>query len=265
MQEAFRMAITNINDLYKMLYEQYEEGIGQKAKDKSKALSSLQDVVNLFSKSRITGEEKQAQTKYAQSAVSRGLAGSTVPAAVSTGISANFEDMRLSKLSEALTNLANWLANWQSGAPTAQTLSYLATGGFGGGDKGSQSYGTAVNPFDLSPAGGNVISGNQQGLGYQPSSSGSASGSRVPSSSLSLTSSIGGQNIGGSVSDSGGGAWGQTALDLAQNESKKRQTIAGMWASHSQDKMYVNEVEPWSPGSMYSLGTGWTAAPAGSY
>ena len=182
----------------------------------SQGIELLKEVIKMFDKGGISGTEKRAQAKYAQSAVGRGLAGSTVPAAISTGLSKEFEDIRVGRLTEAMNNLANFFAS-------PGTIAHTATGGFGAQlSKEQQRFEQEQASFP------STISGNQQGLGYQPPSNfGNRSGTS-PFSGPSGSSFRRG-NVSSSA-DTGGGAWGDTALDISQQDrNKPRQTIAGMW------------------------------------
>lgn len=176
----------------------------------------LKQVIQMFDKQGITGAEKKTQAKFAQSAASRGLAGSTVAPAVSAGISREFEDIRVGRLTEAMNNLANFFAS-------PGTIAHTATGGFGAQTQLEQ------QRFEQQQASfPSIISGNQQGLGYQPPTN---FGSRPSFNSGPGGGSFRRGDVSGSAVDSGG-AWGQTAFDVSQQGAGgSRQTIAGMYTT----------------------------------
>lgn len=195
----------------------YRTGQKERKKDKASGMSALMEAIGLFDASYGKGTEKRAQAKFAQSASSRGLAGSTVPAAISTGLGQEFEDMRRGRLGGALSNLAQFLSSFDMQRPTAGTVAHTATGGFGALANVSAQNVALNQPRD-------VISGNQQGLGYQPPSSSTFR-------SAANTPFRGRTSVSGSV-DTGGSAWGGLQTDISQqNVNKPRMTIAGMWAT----------------------------------
>lgn len=199
-----------------------DEIVNQFSGEHKEALRTLREVIEMFGSKRITGAERTAQSKYAQQAVGRGLAGSTVPAAVSAGMSADFEDIRLSRLAEAMNNLAKMFAS-------PEIISHTATGGYGAQlSKEAQRFEQEQASFP------SVISGNQMGLGYQP-----------PSRSISPFSGPPGtfrRAVSGSVD--GGSTWGQTSGNIAQADANRpRQTIAGMYTTkdwEGSDKPYTD-------------------------
>ena len=196
----------------------------------------LKQVIQMFDKQGITGAEKKTQAKFAQSATSRGLAGSTVAPAVSAGISREFEDIRIGRLSEAMNNLANFFAS-------PGTIAHTATGGFGAQTQlEQQRFEQEQASF---PA---TISGNQQGLGYQPPTN---FGQRSNFSSGPAGTNFRQGSVSGSVAD-GGGAWGQTSLDISQQDADRpAPTVAGMEANYGILGEISLGADPWTPGSAY--------------
>lgn len=197
----------------------YRAGQEERQEDKASGISALMEAIGLFDASYGKGTEKRAQAKFAQSASSRGLAGSTVPAAISTGLGQEFEDMRRGRLGGALSNLAQFLSSFDAQRPTAGTIAHTATGGFGALANVSAQNVALNQPRDL-------ISGNQAGLGYQPpSSSGLRSAASSPFRGRLTTSGSAG---------TGGSAWGglQTGISQQQQQASRTTgpTFSGMIA-----------------------------------
>lgn len=226
----------DLRDLFSKFKGEHKSGI-----------NLLKQVIAMFDKSSITGAEKRTQAKFAQSAVSRGLAGSTVAPAVSAGLSKEFEDIRVGRLTEAMNNLANFFAS-------PGTIAHVATGGFGEREEPTGS--VAPPGFGYGPRGGYVTSGNQQGLGYQPPSN---FGQRSNFSGGPAGASFRQGNVSGSVADSGS-AWGATAFDISQQSTKKRQTIAGMWAEGRADP-----VNPYTDAEVDAINDWVASEQAGTY
>lgn len=116
------MATIDLKGLLTKLTADYDQRYGQ-------GLGAMKGAADLFGPSYMKGAESGALATMEQSMVGRGLSGTTVPGALSVGIKQQFEDVRKTKLSDALTNIGKYI---QGGTPTAGTLSHLATGGFGG-------------------------------------------------------------------------------------------------------------------------------------
>lgn len=188
-------------------------------------INLLKKVIAMFDKSSVTGAEKRTQAKFAQSATSRGLAGSTVAPAISAGLSKEFEDIRVGRLSEAMNNLANFFAS-------PGTIAHVATGGFRGDPEPTGAvipgYNTGADPF----GGSYVASGNQQGQGYQPPQN--FGGTRSNFNSGPAGSRFRQGAASGSASGDGS-AWGSTALGISQTQqdvNRRAPTVAGMEANY---------------------------------
>lgn len=126
------MATINIQELLNSLRtertQKYQTGMG-----------ALQRVAGLFGPSYMKGAEKGALASMEQSMAGRGLSNTTRPGALSIGIKQGFEDVRRTRLADALANVGRFAG---AGMPSAASLAHLATGGF------SKSSGTT--PADLS-------------------------------------------------------------------------------------------------------------------
>lgn len=232
----------NLKEVYDRISQDYETGLEERKEDKSQGMSALMEAISLFDESYGKGAEKTALANFNQSAVSRGLSGSTRGAAVSTGMKQGFEDMRRGRLGDALKSLAQFLSSFQSGAPNAGNLGYIATGGFGAqSDLEAQRFAQDQASF---PA---TISGNAQGAGYQP-----------PSSRTSFPNpfSRGGNASGSAQVSDAGGAWGSLSTDMATETKQKAPTFAGMSANYGIQGETSLGPEPWSEGAMYSMDEG---------
>jgi hypothetical protein len=97
------------------------------------AISTLKQAIAQFGPGYGAGLEAKALAS-AKANLPRGIGGATSrPAAVSAGMSAEFEDMRRGKLAGALTNFANFMGSYRD--PTAVTpsgVTHAVTGGFSG-------------------------------------------------------------------------------------------------------------------------------------
>jgi len=223
----------------------------------------LMEAISLFDENYGKGTEKKALADYNQSAVSSGLSGSTRGAGVSTGMKQGFEDVRRGRLGDALAQLAQFLSSFQSGAPNAGNLGYIATGGFG-----AQSNLEAQRfAQDQVPT---VANRNSMGSRSQPqratSTGVSSSGSSGSSGSSSPYINYPGSNSSGSAqgydNSGGGGAWGGLSAGISeQQENRPRQTIAGMWATKDTPPPPepADAPAPWSTGSAYQ------GVPGGGY
>jgi len=92
-------------------------------------LGAMQRAAGLFGPSYMKGAETSALASMEQSMVGRGLSGTTRPGALSVGIKQGFEDIRRTRLSDALSNIGQYA---QGAMPTAGDIAHLATGGFSG-------------------------------------------------------------------------------------------------------------------------------------
>jgi hypothetical protein len=211
----------------------------------AEGISTLRDVVDILNKPGITGAERTAQAKFGQQAVSTGLAGSTRPAAVSAGLSAQFEDMRFGRLIDAMNNLAGIFA-------TPGTIAHTATGGFGAQlSKEQQRFEQEQASFP------SIISGNQQGLGYQPPTNFGGTGSNPfsppPGSAFGSR-----RNVAGSVQDSES-TWGNAQTRISEEEANRpRQTIAGM---HTDSNLPT----PYTPAEIEAINDWVASEQAGTY
>ena len=221
----------NLKEVYDLIKRDYETGLTERKEDKSRGIESLMEAIGLFDESYGKGAEKTALADYEQSAVSRGLSGSTRGAAVSTGMKHQFEDVRRGRLGDALTQLSQFLSSFQSGAPTAGNLGYIATGGFG-----AQSSLEAQRFAQDQASAPSIINRSVGGQG-----SGGLGGSPSPFQRSG--------SVSGSVADSGdsGGAWGGLAADVAKETSRGRgaPTFAGMEANYGiQGERWLGDGEP---------------------
>jgi len=85
----------------------------------------LQQVADLFGPGYGKGMEREALTGVNEDMISRGLGSTTRPVALSAGMRMKTEDIRRSRLAEALSAISQFLGQT---APTAPTISNLAMG-----------------------------------------------------------------------------------------------------------------------------------------
>ncbi len=125
------MAI-NVTDLLGKLTKDYSEVRAKRKKGYKTGLSELAKITGLFGPDYM-GEMEKTTLAGATSAFGtrRGMGGSTRPTAISPTMKAGFEDIRRTRLADALTTMAGYRKTFPDIYPTAGTLSYLATGGFG--------------------------------------------------------------------------------------------------------------------------------------
>ena len=193
----------NLKAILDELLAGYRTGQTERQQDKAGGIAALQQAISLFDENYGKGTEKKALASYNQGSVGKGMAGSTRGAAVSTGMKQEFEDMRRGKLGDALTQLAQFFSGFDTQRPNAGNVAYAATGGFGG------QMGLEAQRFAQEQASfPSVISGNQQGLGYQPSSGGG--GTTNPFSRGSFNTNVSGSTV---PNDS---AWGSTLQDISK-------------------------------------------------
>ena len=211
----------NLKEVYDTISGDYKAGLAERKVDKSQGMSTLIEAIKLFDENYGKGAEKTALADYNQSAVTSGLSGSTRGAAVSAGMKNQFEDVRRGRLGDALAQFAQFLSGFNSGAPNAGNLGYIATGGFG-----AQSNLEAQRFAQDQASFPSVISGNQQGLGYQPSSSGGGGYSR--------SQILNPANMSGSAGSSGSAWGGIPSAQSQQQTDKPRPTYAGMWATQEE-------------------------------
>lgn len=192
----------NLKAILDELLAGFRTGQTERQQDKAGGIAALQQAISLFDENYGKGTEKKAVASYNQGSVGKGLAGSTRGAAVSTGMKQEFEDMRRGRLGDALTQLAQFFSNFNAQRPDAGNVAYAATGGFGGQmSLEAQRFAQEQASF---PA---VISGNQQGLGYQPPSGGGGGTSSNPFGRSPFVS--------GST-EPGDGAWGSTSMEISK-------------------------------------------------
>lgn len=86
-------------------------------------LSYLKRVLDLFGADYGKGMERTAMANVNADLISRGLGSTTRPAAMSVGMKAETEDIRRSRLADALSNITQYI---QQSAPTAPTVSSTA-------------------------------------------------------------------------------------------------------------------------------------------
>jgi hypothetical protein len=186
----------------------------------------------------VPSQERRALADYNQNLVGRGLSGSTRGAAVSAGMKSEFEDIRRGRLGDALAQLAQFLSSFESKAPTAGTISHLATGGFGGllqeemAGLGGRTEPTGVaSRFGQGPygtPGGGLANDPFSTFGRNSTGAGGAGGFRRGGGG---SSSSGGSSSGGA---GGGGAWGSLSSDISQEQGQQSRdplTFAGMWST----------------------------------
>ena len=108
--------ITSLSQLVNMLnrerMEKYTSG-----------LSNLQGMLNLFGPGYGKGMEKTAMAGVEEDLISRGLGKTTKPVAMSVGMKADIEGMRLNKLAESLIAMSQYT---QQSAPTPALVSSVA-------------------------------------------------------------------------------------------------------------------------------------------
>jgi hypothetical protein len=259
MQERYKMPNINLKEILDELLAGYRTGQTERQQDKAGGIAALQQAISLFDENYGKGTEKKALASYNQGSVGKGMAGSTRGAAVSTGMKQEFEDMRRGKLGDALTQLAQFFSNFNSQRPDAGNVAYAATGGFGGQmSLEAQRFAQEQASYP------SVISGNQQGLGYQPPSFSGGGGGGGGTTNPFLRGSFGNTNVSGSTV-SNDSAWGSTPQEIskqAQIQNSTRQTVAGMWTTRPGDELMGDRPAPWSPGSAYSLDAGGWYTPA---
>ncbi|RKY08367.1 MAG: hypothetical protein DRP65_09205 [Planctomycetota bacterium] len=100
---------------------------GERAQRYQSGFNILRGVADLFGPGYMKGAERGALASMEQSMASRGLGGTTRPGALSVGIKQGFEDIRRTRLADAMTNLGQFIGG---SMPSASTLAHLATGGF---------------------------------------------------------------------------------------------------------------------------------------
>lgn len=86
-------------------------------------LSNLSEVLKLFGPGYGKGMERTALAGVEEDLISRGLGSTTRPVAMSVGMKSEFEDMRRSRLAEALAMMAEYT---QRSAPTPGLVSQTA-------------------------------------------------------------------------------------------------------------------------------------------
>jgi hypothetical protein len=82
-------------------------------------IAELRKALALFDEDYGRGAENRALTTAASGLITSGLGNTTRPGAVSAGLSAQFEDMRRGRLSDALSNLASFMGSYRD--PTMVT------------------------------------------------------------------------------------------------------------------------------------------------
>lgn len=123
----------NLEFLVQRLGDLFEEERGTQAKRESGGITALKDAIKQFGPGYGSGLEAKAKASATAGAIGSGLGGTTRPAAISAGLSGEFEDMRRGRMATAQTNLANFLGSYRDPtAVTPGTLTHAATGGFGG-------------------------------------------------------------------------------------------------------------------------------------
>jgi hypothetical protein len=180
-------------------------------------IASLKEALAQFGPGYGAGMEAKALAGAEAGLVGRGLGGTTRPAAVSAGLSAEFEDMRRGRLAGALTNLANFLGSYRD--PTAVTpggVTHAVTGGFGGmlgQDRlalqraiATEEANARIREENRVRSGGGIFSGGAGGTGGRTSLLDQMRG-RMDAYTTGGTgrSSVFAPYTGGGVTDSGGG------------------------------------------------------------
>lgn len=109
--------MSSLSNLINQLLQERGQKYGQ-------GLSALQSAAELFGPGAMAGEEMAGQAAIEQSAAGRGLSGTTMPGAMSVGMKAQLEDIRKSRLSDAFSNIANYIGQ---STPSAGTIGGIAS------------------------------------------------------------------------------------------------------------------------------------------
>ena len=122
----------DLGGLLRTLVSDYQQTRVKREKRYTEGIGILEGVVEQFGPGYLKGEEKKTLASMEQGMVGRGLGGTTRPAAEGTGIKADIRDRQTRARTGAMTNVAQFMANFQDVSPDPSTLAHLATGGFSG-------------------------------------------------------------------------------------------------------------------------------------
>ena len=138
---------SEIPKLYELLKSHFEQAETERKQKYTQGLGDLARVTELFGPGYGAGMKKAALAGMEQGMVGRGLGGTTRPAAVGAGMSAQFEDLRRDKMADALTRVAEYRRVSPQSTVTAGTLAGLSgVSGYGpmaGGEQPSLMQGFA--------------------------------------------------------------------------------------------------------------------------
>lgn len=122
----------DITGLLKRFETQYNAAQKKRKKRYESGLSKLAKAAGLFGPDYMNEMEKTTLAGATSAfAGGRGLGGSARPTAISSTMKTGFEDVRRTGLADVLAQTAEYRRTSPQIYPTAGTLSYLATGGFG--------------------------------------------------------------------------------------------------------------------------------------
>lgn len=123
----------NLENLVRLLQRNFAEERPKQAGREAGGIAALKEAIEQFGPGYGSGLESKAKAAATAGAIGSGLGGTTRPAAISAGLSGEFEDMRRGRMATALTSFANFLGSYRDPtAVTPSTLTHAATGGFGG-------------------------------------------------------------------------------------------------------------------------------------
>ena len=128
------MAEIDLAGLLKRFTDEYGEARTARQGQFESGMSDLSSVIETYQPGggSTAGLLQTGMAPIEQQMVSRGLSGTTRPGAVRAGMAADIESQRLAGEAGAKTSQAGYGAGFEDIAPTAGTISHLATGGFSG-------------------------------------------------------------------------------------------------------------------------------------